>query len=130
MCQEEPDHLGRGIRTVRIGVAADRVPAEPGVPGVLHQPMLGDDRSRRVGVGGLGVRPVPGAACCRLLTDRTPPAADPAETLALMSFSALIGATVESPEPWKAITGTRPDGTGLPPLLMAPKADGMSWAER
>src|SRR5664279_4237658 len=68
MPDEEPHHLGRGVRALGIGVTADRVATEPGMSRALDKPVLGDDGAVRRAVHGAGVRP--GAVVATVVGDR------------------------------------------------------------
>ncbi len=49
--QEEPQHLARGIRPARVGVAALGVAARPGMARPVQQPVLSDHGARRADSG-------------------------------------------------------------------------------
>src|SRR5664279_3132152 len=66
--EEEPHHLGRGVRALGIGVTAGRVATEPGMSRALDEPVLGDDGAVRCAVHGAGVRP--GAVVATVVGDR------------------------------------------------------------
>src|SRR3954453_2859284 len=55
--EEEPHHLGRRVRTGRIGVGAGGVAAEPGVGAAVHGPVFGHDGAVGAAIYASGVAP-------------------------------------------------------------------------
>ena len=55
MRQKKPQHLCRCIWALRVGVAARRFAARPGVAAAVHRPLLRADRAVCAAVGGAGV---------------------------------------------------------------------------